>query len=186
MKVTTFILNILASIGLAVLLNLTNIPIIITYLVSIAFLIILVRLSYVKEKKSHKTNNVHKTSIENLADECNTKDIKIAKLENELEEYKSINIGIDIGQMDNTAVVIMQVYNDEIYQLYGRTFKSDSEVSIILKEIVEDKKNHNFSKIDIPFTEEIHQCKSCGSDDMRETPKFWICNQCNSRIRKID
>jgi len=40
------------------------------------------------------------------------------------------------------------------------------------------------SKNELPFSEPIHQCKSCGSDDTRETPCYWICNVCKSRERK--
>ena len=39
-------------------------------------------------------------------------------------------------------------------------------------------------KNEVPFSEPIHQCKSCGSDDTRETKCYWICNVCKSREKK--
>lgn len=39
-------------------------------------------------------------------------------------------------------------------------------------------------KNEIPFAEPIKQCERCGSDNMRETKCYWICNQCEKRHRK--
>ena len=52
-----------------------------------------------------------------------------------------------------------------------------------LKNEVEELKNQWPTEEKVPF-DDVLKCKRCGSDDFRETNCYYICNKCNSRIRK--
>lgn len=69
---------------------------------------------------------------------------RIKELEKELNEYKSISIGLDIGNNDGTAISIMQIMPDHLYCLYNQIFPCNSEKAIRLDELIKSKKESDF------------------------------------------
>ena len=83
----------------------------------------------------------------------------VADLTKELNElkakYKNIHIGLDIGEQDHTALVIIKHAKDVTYQYYGRTFQKGSELLIALDDIIENAIKSGF--IDIKkLTKEVN------------------------------
>ena len=68
---------------------------------------------------------------------------------NELEQYKTISIGIDFTDKERNGIVIMQVFKDHLYQLYGKTFSQNDEVSIQLKELIEQKSKDEYDEFEL-------------------------------------
>jgi hypothetical protein len=62
---------------------------------------------------------------------------KKEQLERELEKYKNIHIGIDVGDLDETALAIAKkTENGEVHIIFNKTFKKGANGSIELKQLV--------------------------------------------------
>ena len=69
----------------------------------------------------------------------------------ELSQYKTISIGIDFTSKDRNAIAIMQIFPDHLYQIYGKTFSHNDEVSIQLKELIEQKSKDDYDKFELDY-----------------------------------
>lgn len=69
----------------------------------------------------------------------------------ELEQYKTISIGIDFTDKDRNAIAIMQIFPDHLYQIYGKTFSHNDEVSIQLKELIEQKSKDGYDEFELDY-----------------------------------
>ncbi len=111
---------------------------------------------------------------------CHVNNKKV--LENELSmEYNKQAYSDLIDENNGLILIIAGLHNDisNKDELYNRLYITRVE----LEDELEELKERDNNTIE-PFSEPIHQCKSCGSDDTRETPCYWICNVCKSREKK--
>ena len=64
---------------------------------------------------------------------------RIKELERELNEYKTISIGLDIDNNVGTTISIMQIMPNHLYCLYSQILPLGSERAIRLDELIKSK-----------------------------------------------
>lgn len=135
-----------------------NIYIIISVL--IAYTVMLVIIDTLSEKKREKEKGVPFNEYSELIDECNEKDIKIAELERDFANQVK-------------ATDLCEKKNRDLDEQNSRLHEEGMYYIDKCKELE-----------DVPFSDPIHQCDRCGTDDVRETKCYYICNLCGRRMKK--
>jgi hypothetical protein len=124
------------------------------------------------------------------------------RLERELEAYKDSVLVYDmqLGEKNKQVLLLedelhflnksIDGKNNHIKDLNSKIDKQSNEITRLLERIsiLEQIPNDVFEmETDddlIPFSEGIIQCSECGSDNMRETKCYYICNECGKRVKK--
>jgi|LGVF01.2.fsa_nt_gb hypothetical protein len=102
----------------------------------------------------NEDNTIFNNALDTIKDHINAQQDKLDRIKGELEQYKTISIGIDFTSKERNAIVIVQVFKDHLYQLYGKTFSHNEEVSIQLKDLIEQKSKGEYSEFELDYLKE--------------------------------
>ena len=126
-------INILIALGLTTILSAFKINAYILYLSCIAFYIIIYIITLRNDRKRVRGQNITKESYIDLIDECNEKDIKIAKLENKLNNKVNVPYKYAMKQ-DLPFVTIPPYIGQEVTVRYGGQIVTAPITNILGKE----------------------------------------------------
>jgi len=163
-------------------------------------------------KLNKKGSQVNLSTYNELLDECNKLEVENAKANNKYvkmtDERNRIKFEYDklviknelpfteetvpfIATRNNVTINVHEIAkltNGKLLHATITVGNSNYNIWIIFEgnQVISIDISDMYLSETEPFSEPIHQCKSCGSDDTRETKCYYICNVCKSRERKVE